>query len=274
VASERLAELERTLGAQLVQRTTRKLSLTEDGAAFLSRARRIVRETEAAAAELAERRGDLVGPLRLSIPVSFSILHLGATLYSFLARHPGIDLTLDLNDRFVDLAADGFDAVIRHGPVHEARFHSERLAASRRVLVASPAYLEDHGAPTSIDELEGARGILYSNREVDWRFDAAGVAISVRPRAGLRVNNGLVMRDAALAGLGIALLPEFFIFRDVACGDLRIVDVGAEAESVDVMLACQADRAGSAKIKALAVHLREAFGDPPYWRIGQDGGKA
>ena len=117
VVSERLAGLERGLGAGLVRRTTRKLSLTEDGAAFLERAARIVREVEEAAADLAERRGTLAGPLRISAPVTFGRMHLGPALYPFLARHPRVELTLDLDDRRVDAAADGFDAVVRHGPV-------------------------------------------------------------------------------------------------------------------------------------------------------------
>jgi len=115
VLSERLADLERSLGTRLLQRTTRKVSVTEDGSAFLERARRIVRDASDAAAEMAERRGTLAGPLRLSAPVSFGSLHLGPAIYPFLEANPGIELTLELDDRFVDVAADGYDAVVRHG---------------------------------------------------------------------------------------------------------------------------------------------------------------
>jgi DNA-binding transcriptional LysR family regulator len=267
VASERLAELERALGGTLVQRTTRKLTLTEDGEAFLQRARAILRDVEDATAELAQRRGQLVGPLRVSAPVSFSALHLGTVLAGFLIEHPAIELTLDLDDRFVDVVADGFDAVIRHGRLHEPRFHSQKLATSRRVLVASPAYLAKRGAPASVADLHAADAILYSNRDVDWRFEAAGGVTSVRPRAAMRVNNGLIMHDAALAGLGVALLPEFFVYREIAAGDLCVVDAGAEPEAADIVLACPFERAKSAKITALAAHLRRAFGDPPYWQL-------
>src|SRR3954471_21475474 len=129
VISERLVELERSLGARLVQRTTRKMSLTEDGVAFLTRGQRIVREATEAAAEIAERRGALVGPLRISAPVSFGTLHLGSALYPFLGENPGIELTLDLDDRFVDAAAGGYDAVIRHGPIRDDRLINRRLAS-------------------------------------------------------------------------------------------------------------------------------------------------
>ena len=145
VVSERLAELERSLGTALLHRTTRRLSLTEDGAAFLERAARIAREVEEAAADMAERRGTLAGPLRLAAPVTFGRMHLGPALFPFLAKHPRIELTLELDDRRVDAAADGYDAVVRHGPVADTRLMAWRLATSRRVLVASPTYLERHG---------------------------------------------------------------------------------------------------------------------------------
>lgn len=269
VASERLADLETTLGTRLVQRSTRKITLTEDGLTFLERARRIIRDVEEAAAELAERRGELSGPLRLSVPVSFSALHLGQALYSFIAKYPGIEPTLDLNDRFVDIAADGFDAVIRHGIAPVPRFHNQKLASSRRVLVASPDYLATNGTPSSLDALRSARGILYSNRQNDWCFVSTRGLTKVQPGIAMRVNNGLVMRDAALAGLGVALLPEFLVHREVIRGELKVVDVGAEAESVDVVLAHLPNQSSSAKLKVLASHLRETFGDPPYWQLPQ-----
>jgi len=124
VVSERLAEVERILGASLLHRTTRKVSLTEDGATFLERAGRIMREVEDATAEMTERRGSLSGPLRISAPVAFGRMHLGPALYPFLARHPKLELTLDLNDRRVDAAAEGYDAVVRHGALENSRLAS------------------------------------------------------------------------------------------------------------------------------------------------------
>src|SRR5260370_10128795 len=153
VVSERLTELERSLGATLLQRTTRKLSITEDGSAFYERAKRIVQEVADAAAEIAERRGELVGPLRISGPVSFGSLHLGPALYGFLANNPKIELTLDLDDRFVSTVADGYDAVVRHGPVVDEHVVVKRFAPRRLFLVAAPAYLAKFGRPTSLAQL-------------------------------------------------------------------------------------------------------------------------
>ena len=268
VVSERLVELERSLAARLLQRTTRKVSVTEDGLAFLERARRIVRETVDAAADLAERRGALVGPLRISAPVSFGVLHLGPALYPFLDENPRIELTLDLEDRFIDVAADGYDAVIRHGAVRDNRLIVKRLAPSRRVLVASPAYLAEHGTPESLAALASRSAILYMNRDADWRFTDSERSMVIRPRSSLRVNNGLIMRDAVVAGLGIALLPTFMIHTELASGALRIIDLGVEAESAEIYVAHPRAQGVSAKVRALTECLRRSFGDPPYWDAG------
>lgn len=265
VVSARLAELERDLGVRLVQRTTRKMNLTEDGVTFLRRARKIAREIDEASAELAERRAALVGPLRISAPVSFGVLHLGPALHPFLKDHPGIELTLDLEDRFVDVAADGYDAVIRHGPIRDSWLVALRLASSRRLLVASPDYLAEHGAPASLKALESHGGILYTNRANDWRFETADGTAIVRPRPALRVNNGLIMRDAALAGMGVTLLPTFLVHKELAAGALRVVDVGVEAEGAEIYIACLNDPGPSAKVRGLTEHLRRFFGVPPYW---------
>jgi DNA-binding transcriptional LysR family regulator len=266
VVSERLTELERTLGTSLIHRTTRKLSITEDGLAFRARADRIVREIADAAAEISERRGSLAGPLRVAGPVSFGSLHLGPALYPFLRENPGIDLTLDLDDRFIDAAADGYDAVIRHGPINDNRLVAKRLAPSRRVLVASPDYLERRGWPRSIADLEDHQAIVYTNRgTVDWRFQGRGHAIIVRAASNLHINNGLVMRDAAIAGLGVALLPTFMVHTALAAETLHALDVGAEPESAVVHIVYLKDRRVSAKLRALTECLRRTFGDPPYW---------
>jgi len=173
VLSERLTELERVLGSKLVHRTTRKLSLTDDGTIFYERAKAILRDVESAAAELSARRGSVSGPLRIAAPVGFGCLHLGPALFGFLRANPGIELTLELDDRFVNMLSEGYDAVIRHGPVDDKRIIVKRLATTRRVLVASPDYLKRFGTPKSLAELEQHRGVIYSNRGAgDWRFRA------------------------------------------------------------------------------------------------------
>jgi DNA-binding transcriptional LysR family regulator len=265
VVSERLKDLERSLGAKLVQRTTRRVALTADGATFYERAKRMLREAELAASELTDRRGTVAGPLRISAPVSFGYLHLGPALFGFLAQYPGIDLTLDLEDRFVDLLDEGYDAVVRHGPVHSKRIIVKPVAMSTRLLVASPAYLKRWGKPASVEDLKEHKGIIYSYRAgADWRFHAARRFISVQPRTVLRVNNGLIMREAAVRGLGIALLPTFFL-EATRKRSLRVIDVGAKAEGATLYIGYPEHLRASAKIRALTTWLQGAFGNPPYW---------
>lgn len=265
MVSERLAELERTLGTTLVQRSTRKLSLTNGGRSFLPRAQRILREVEEASSELAARSGKLAGPLRISAPVGFGNLHLGPALGRFLRDYPEIDLSLELDDNFVDAASGGFDAVLRHGAIGDGRLIARRLASSRRLLVASPGYLDECGIPTTLAELERHRGILYSNRASDWRFATASGWSVIRPRAGLRVNSGMLMREAATEGLGIALLPTFFIHEALANGTLTQIDIGQQAEGAELFLTYPKDHGASAKIRAFGDSLRRTFGSPPYW---------
>ncbi|MGR4872000.1 LysR family transcriptional regulator [Variovorax sp. LARHSF232] len=268
VVSDRLAELEHGLGASLFQRSTRKLSLTEDGAVFLDKATRIVREVEEASADMAERRGKLTGPMRLSAPVTFGRMHLGPALYPFLAAHPDIALTLELDDRRVDASSDGFDAVVRHGALEDSRLVAWQLAPSQRLLVASPGYLSRYGSPRSLDDLAGHRAIYYLNRGVaDWRFLDHGDSAFARPAAALRVNNGDMMRDAALAGLGIALLPTFIVGQELKAGTLRVVDVGRLVEPESIYVAHAEGRRSSAKLRALVASLRQTFGEPPYWDV-------
>lgn len=265
VVSERLAEMERTLGVTLLQRSTRRLTLTGAGETLLPRARRILREMEEASAELDASSGKLAGPLRISAPVSFGILHLGPAIIGFLQANPEIEMSLELDDSFVDAATGGFDAVLRHGAVGDGRLIARRLATSRRLLVASPAYLARHGTPASLADLERHKGVLYANRTGDWRFATGSGWSVVRPKAALRVNNGLVMREAALAGLGLALLPTFFIYEAIRQGLLVAVDIGWPAEGAELFLTYPRDHGAAAKIRALGDSLRRSFGDPPYW---------
>jgi len=260
VLSERLTELERVLGSKLVHRTTRKLSLTDDGTIFYERAKAILRDVESAAAELSARRGSVSGPLRIAAPVGFGCLHLGPALFGFLRANPGIELTLELDDRFVNMLSEGYDAVIRHGPVDDKRIIVKRLATTRRVLVASPDYLKRFGTPKSLAELEQHRGVIYSNRGAgDWRFRAGRKFVTLRPDTAMRVNNGVLMRDAAAAGLGIALLPTFFLEESLKSKALRVIEVGAEAEGAVIYIAYPEHLRASAKIRALTAWLQKSF---------------
>ena len=266
VVSERLAELERSLGSSLLHRTTRKLSLTEDGTAFLPRAQRITRDVTEAAADIAERRGTLAGPLRIAAPVTFGHMHLGPALYPFLKSHPEILLTLDLDDRRIDVASSGHDAIIRQGVIDDTRLVVWKLAKSRRILVSSAAYLAEHGTPTCLQDLRDYRGIFYTNRGAsDWHFRTRDGPIAIQAKQALGVNNGDIIRDAVAAGLGIAMLPAFIAGPAIKAGKLVAIPLDIAPDEEWIYMAHSQGRDPSAKLRALRDHLKRAFGDPPYW---------
>lgn len=266
VVSERLAELERSLGSALLHRTTRRLSLTEDGTAFLPRAQRITRDVTEAAADIAERRGTLAGALRIAAPVTFGHMHLGPALYPFLKAHPEIQLTLDLDDRRIDVASSGHDAIIRQGIIDDTRLIVWKLAKSRRILVASAAYIAEHGTPTCLQDLRDHRGIFYTNRGAsDWHFRTEGGPVTIQAKQALGVNNGDMIRDAVAAGLGIAMLPAFIAGPAIKAGKLVAIPLAIAPDEEWIYMAHSQGRDPSAKLRAMRDHLKAAFGDPPYW---------
>lgn len=268
VVSERLAELERSLGSALLHRSTRKLGLTEDGIAFLPRAQRITRDVTEAAADIAERRGTLAGPLRIAAPVTFGHMHLGPALYPFLKAHPEIQLTLDLDDRRIDVASSGHDAIIRQGVIDDTRLVVWKLAKSRRLLVASATYLAGHGTPTCFEDLRDHRGIFYTNRGAsDWHFRTKDGPVAIQAKQALGVNNGDMIRDAVAAGLGIAMLPAFIAWPAIKASKLVAIPLDLAPDEEWIYMAHSQGRDPSAKLRALRDHLKQVFGDPPYWEV-------
>ncbi|RYZ09197.1 MAG: LysR family transcriptional regulator [Myxococcales bacterium] len=262
--SERLAELERTLGATLLQRSSRQFALTEDGRAFLGRAQRIVSEAEEAKNDLAERRGEISGPLRLSAPRGFGDTHLGPALYSFMARFPAVSITADFDDRLGDAPA-GYDAIIRIAAGDLPKMPTHTLATSRRMLVAAPSYLAQRGRPRTLEDLTQHQAIHYMERTPDdWSFKRGTEAVVARVSPRLRVTSCLAMRDAAIAGLGIASLPTFHSWDALRNGALELLDLGLDPDLTPITLAHQGT-VPTAKLSALIEHLQRSFGDPPYW---------
>ncbi|HEU4484787.1 MAG TPA: LysR family transcriptional regulator [Povalibacter sp.] len=263
--SERLTELERGLGTHLLQRNSRQLALTEDGAAFLLRARRIAAEAHEAADELAHRRGEMSGPLRIAAPRGFGDGPLGPALYSFMERHPGITVTAEFDDRVGD-AAGGHDAMIRIAGGEMPKLATQVLTISRRTLVAAPSYLSQFGRPRCVDDLANHRAIHYMERAPDdWTFRSANETMIARVAPRLRVTSCTAMRDAAIAGLGIAALPTFHSHGALRRGALEIIDIGADPDITPIVIAYRNGIRPSAKLSALIEHLQQTFGNPPYW---------
>jgi DNA-binding transcriptional LysR family regulator len=247
-----------------LQRTSRQFALTEDGQAFLERAKRIVAEAEQARSDLAERRGEVTGPLRIAAPRGFGDTHLGPALYSFMACFPGVSITAELDDRLGESQA-GYDAIIRIAPGDLPKMPSQTLTISRRTLVAAPAYLAQFGRPRTVEDLAEHHAIHYMERSPDdWSFKRGTEAVVARVAPRLRVTSCLAMRDATIAGLGIASLPTFHSWEALRSGALEIIDLGLDEDLTPITLAHPGETP-SAKLRALIDHLKRAFGDPPYW---------
>jgi DNA-binding transcriptional LysR family regulator len=231
-----VAELELRLGVRLLHRTTRRLSLTDEGEVFVARCRELLAGVDEAEAEITERSGQAAGVLKVSAPFSFGVLHLAPLWGPFMAAHPRLQLEVTLSDRFVDLVDEGFDVAIRIARLASSSLVSRRLSSTRMVLCASPRYLKLHGTPKQPADLADHTVIAYSLLAAGdtWDFEgpAGTVAVKVRPR--MRTNSGDVCRAVALAHEGIVLQPAFLVEEDLRAGTLVEVMPGYRSHELGV----------------------------------------
>jgi DNA-binding transcriptional LysR family regulator len=267
VVSRRLTDLENRLGARLLNRTTRSLSLTPAGQTFYERARTIVEDVEEAEQAVAELNREPRGLLRINGPSSFGIRHLSPAIAAFLAEHPHVEIELDLTDRFVDLVEEGWDVAIRIGRLRDSSLIARRLAPARRVTLASPAYVERHGAPERPEDLARHECLIYTGTASPnlWPFTVGGVPRSVRVQGRLRSGSGEALMDAALGGLGIAMLPSFMACDEIVDGRLTAVLQEFEVMDLTVNAVWPHHRHLSPKVRALVDFLARRFGPRPYW---------
>jgi DNA-binding transcriptional LysR family regulator len=215
VVSRRLARLENELNAQLLTRTTRGAALTEAGATFREHATRVVAEM-AAARESLSPEGELRGALRISAPLSFGSTRLSPVIAEMACRHPQLHITTAYSDRFVDLLGEGFDVAIRIGFLQDSALIARRIAPVSGRLVASPKYIAQHGAPGSLEDI-AKHPALMQNTEV-WRVRDGANTVVLHPQGRFKADNGQALVAAVLAGLGIAMLPDFLIEEQLASG--------------------------------------------------------
>lgn len=265
--SKQVAALEDRLGARLLNRTTRRMSLTEAGAALIARCRRVLAEAEAAADAVGVLQGAPAGVLRVAAPMTFGTMHLAPAIPAFLERHPAVSVDLSLNDRMVDLVEEGFDVALRIARLANSSLMARKLAPMRRVMAASPDYLARRGVPVGLADLAGHDCLSYSYIVAgdEWRFTGPDGEQSVQPSGRLRANNGEVLREAALAGSGIAVLPTFIAGPDLAAGRLVQVLPDYDNRSSAVYAVWPSGRHPSPKLRAFIDFLAERFGPRPYW---------
>jgi DNA-binding transcriptional LysR family regulator len=220
--SRQVAELEHRLGARLLHRTTRRLSLTDDGQLFYGRAKELLAAIDEAESEIASRSGEPSGLLRINAPLTFGVLHLAPLWGRFADAHPKVALEIDLSDRIVDLVEEGYDLAVRITNLPSSQLVSRQLASSRMVLCASPEYIARHGAPAHPDDLAAHRVISYSywSTRDEWSFSGPDGEVRVRTQPRIHANNGDTCRAAALDHQGIILQPDFLVGDDLRQGTL------------------------------------------------------
>ena len=266
--SKTVAALEDRLGARLLNRTTRRLALTEVGRAFYERCVRIVAEAEEA--ELAVTRLQQVprGTLRVNAPVSFGILHLGPALPDFMLRHPELKVDIEFTDRFVDLIEEGWDLAVRIAALPDSSLIARKLADNDTVVSAAPAYWERRGRPRVPQDLAQHACITYAYHAnpAEWPFaDPDGRRIGVRVAGPLHTNSGDMSLAAARAGLGVVRLPRFICGPDLAAGRLEAVLAEAMPPPPGIFALYPHNRHLSAKVRAFVDFLVARFGPGCDW---------
>lgn len=262
--SRHVGELEARLGVRLLRRTTRKLSLTDEGEVFHQRCTHLLADLEEAEAEITSRSGQASGLVKVNAPVTFGNLHLAPLWAAFRERHPQVLLDVTLADRVVDLVEEGYDLAIRIARLPSSSLVSRRLSTTRMVLCASPGYLRKAGTPVHPDELARHAVLAYSywSDGDEWRFDGPGGAVAVRTRAALRTNSGDTCRAAALQDQGVILQPSFLVGADLAAGTLVELLPQWRSLELGIYAVYPSRKFVAPKVRLLIDHLAQAFRTP------------
>ena len=268
--SKQVAGLERSLKARLLNRTTRRLSLTEVGTAFYEHCARMVAEAEAAELAVSRLYAEPRGVLRVTSPAAFGHLHIAPAIPDFIRRHPDVSVQIVMNDRTVDLAEEGFDIAIRMSRDKAPNVVARTLAPVRWAVCAAPDYLKRSGMPQAPHDLARHNCLFYSFLETasEWRFTGNAGATAVPVAGNFTVNNSEALREAVLKGLGIALLPTFTVGADLRAKRLRQVLAGYRAHGTfgeEVYAVYLPTRYLSPKVRAFVDFLIARFGPEPYW---------
>jgi DNA-binding transcriptional LysR family regulator len=265
--SRHVAALEERLGLRLLHRTTRRLSLTDDGQRFLVRARELLDAVDALESELSSQQLEAVGQLRINAPLSFGVLHLAPLWGRFACRHPRLTLDVSLNDRIVDLVDEGYDLAIRITNLPGSQLVSRQLALTRMVACASPRYLEQHGMPAAPADLVHHRVVAYRYWSTgdEWTFSGPDGELRVRTRPFLRTNNGDTCRIAALEHQGVVLQPDFIVGPDLKRGTLVEVMPGFRSLEIGIHAVYPSRKHLPVRTRLLVDYLVEQFRQPA-WR--------
>lgn len=266
IISRRLVRLESELGVQLVARTTRGAALTESGAAFREHAAKVCAEIDLAK-DTVLPEGDLLGRLRIAVPLSFGVTHFAPALAEMARRHPKLHIHTSYSDHFVDLISEGFDCGIRVGYLPDSNLMARRFAWVNGVLVASPEYIKANGAPETPDEISEHQALMQGTET--WKFLDGDKVVAVHPQGRYKANNGIALGAAAAAGLGIAWLPEFIVYEKIISGALEPVMTRYPVPQAGAYVIRPPGRHCTRKVRMLTELLIEYFGEDPNFRSNE-----
>src|SRR6267154_772153 len=257
IVSRRLLRLEAELGVQLLARTTRGAALTEAGVTFRDHAARVCAEIDIARESLLPT-GDLRGQLRIAVPLSFGTTHLAPVLAELARRHPRLNMLASYSDRFVDIVGEGFDCAVRVGYLSDSNLIARRIGPVSGRLVASPDYIKEHGSPETPDELLTHQALMQGTEA--WNLIDGNKVLTVHPQGRYKADNGAALAAAAIAGLGIAALPDFLTETALASGALVPVMSHYPLPEGGIFIVRPLGRHPARKIRALTEILIEHFG--------------
>ncbi|WP_424135377.1 LysR substrate-binding domain-containing protein [Roseomonas chloroacetimidivorans] len=265
--SKAIARLEERIGAKLLHRTSRRLTLTETGRASSESAARLLEEAMEVEARAISQSAEPEGTVRIAAPMSFGIAHLSPLLPQLLDRHPRISIDLHLSDALVDLVGDGFDLALRIAALPDSTLRTRRICDVRRLLVGAPAYFERHGRPAHPLDLKShaCLGYAYLPTRDRWRFTSrAGEVVDVTPQGPLRINNADAMMPALLAGKGIAVQPEFLVWRALSEGRLEAAMPDWSMPELALNLVTPPGTLRPLRVVAVMEFLAECLEAPPW----------
>jgi len=268
VISKYISRLEEHLGVRLLNRTTRRLHLTEAGQIFFDRCQQSLDEIEAAKLEISELQREPRGRLRLSVPMSFGILHVAPLLKEFQVRYPDVSIDMNLEDRQLNLVEEGYDMAIRIAELPDSSLVARRLGPCHHVLCASPDYLQEHGTPQTPDDLGTHRALTYGYHDTprEWKMlGTNGQYKSVRVNSCIHMNNSSALKAAALEGAGIVLCPTFIAGTDIKADRLKVVLPRYQLLEISIYAVYPQRRHLSPKVRAFTDFIAGHITDQPHW---------
>ena len=266
IVSRKIAKMESELGIRLLNRTTRGISPTEAGLEFKARSERILAEFEEACEALAQHRGEVVGRLRVSMPLSFGVRQVAPVLAALAESHPRLEIDVSFSDRIVDLIEGRFDAAIRIGTLRDSSLVARRIAPARSFLVASPQYLASRGRPSMPADLAAHECLIYTGgTSAEWQFRSGKRLLSIRPAGRMRSDSGETIVNWAVAGLGIANAPSFLVSDEIERGALEPLLHDHPIPEFGIYVVRPPGTNVPGKVRILIDTLVERFGGEPFW---------